>query len=97
MSKLSNLLLLSFFFILLLSIVVETSLPSTWKLFGFDTSGSYQPSNNYGSYYSQSRPRYNYGRSQSDGGGNRYKSICHVHAAGTEGFPGRIGNPVCPY
>lgn len=71
-----------------------------WKLFGgYDGTTGYQQYNNYGSYpyYGQSRPRYNYGRSQSEGGGNRYKAICRVHAGDAEAFPGRIGNPVCPY
>lgn len=39
----------------------------------------------------------NYGRSYNDGGSQRYKSICRAHAGMNLAFPGRIGNPVCPW
>lgn len=91
-----------FLFIVIFSTVFVSVMPaSIWKLFGgTDGSNGYQQYGNYGPYqqpyYGQSRPRYNYGRSHNEGGGNRYKTICRVHAAGTEGFPA-VGNPVCPY
>lgn len=78
---------------------VEPAPRGIWKLFdGYDNAayGGYGQYN-YGSYYPQYRPRHNSGRSYSEGGGNRYKAICRVHAGDAEAFPGRIANPVCPY
>lgn len=77
------------------SIVVSTGArPEGFlKLFGGYDGGGY----NYNGYYQ--RPRYNRGRSYNDGegGGRRYKAICRVHAVDSLAFPGKIGNPVCPY
>lgn len=88
------------FLVVVLSVLVFDAEARTFfdKLFsGFDTSygyGSY--GNSYGEYY-PSRPR-SYGRSydNAEGGGERYKAICRIHAIDSVGFPGRIGRPVCP-
>lgn len=48
----------------------------------------------YSGYYGQ-RPTH--GRSYDGEGESRYKAICRVHAVDSLAFPGRIGNPVCPY
>lgn len=75
---------------------VSSAPKGIWKLFGYDPNG-YQYPNGYNSgYYYPQKPRY--GKSyNSEGGGRRYASICHVHAVDTLAFPGRVGNPVCPY
>lgn len=89
-----------FFMLTFLFMSVLAAPSSLWKLFGYDPNsagnnayGQY----NYGSYNYNYQPRSNRGRSYNDGGNTRYKAICHVHASGAEAFPGRIGNPVCPY
>lgn len=80
-------------------LIVAPASSAFWKLFGGYNNYNGYPEygqHNYGSYNPQPKPRYNYGRSHSEGGESRYKAICRVHAAGTEGFPG-VGNPICPY
>lgn len=89
--------------------VVVPAPKAIWKLFGnygnsgyggyggYGQSNGYGQNNGYGSYYPQPKPRYNYGRSNSEGGGSRYNAICRVHAGDAGAFPGRVFNPVCPY
>ncbi|EFA09889.1 hypothetical protein TcasGA2_TC012038 [Tribolium castaneum] len=66
-------------------VAADSFSPPFLRLFGFED------------YYQQRRPR-NYGRQYgSEGGNRRYKAICRVHAVDAQAFPGRVGNPVCPY
>ncbi|RZC33574.1 hypothetical protein BDFB_000751 [Asbolus verrucosus] len=77
---------LSVVFVLLLLLGDARALPAPFlKLFGgYD-------------YTSQRRPR-TYGHyGGSEGGNRRYKAICRIHAVDSLAFPGRVGNPVCPY
>ncbi|CAG9861608.1 unnamed protein product [Phyllotreta striolata] len=60
--------------------IVHAAPGPLWGLFG-----------NYNYGYS----RRNYGNSYDDGG-DRYRSICRIHAIDSLAFPGRIGAPVCP-
>ncbi|KAG5886067.1 hypothetical protein JTB14_018926 [Gonioctena quinquepunctata] len=75
-----------------------------WKLFGYESNGYGNGGygNNrgygntgYGNYYPQ-RPARNGRHYNAEGGGERYKAICRVHAIDSLAFPGTVGNPVCP-
>jgi hypothetical protein len=74
------------FVTILLLLNVNSQPVPFWNLFsGYD-------------YPVQRQPR-NYGRQYggSQGGNRRYKAICRIHAVDSLAFPGRVGNPVCPY
>ncbi|KAL1512918.1 hypothetical protein ABEB36_002419 [Hypothenemus hampei] len=87
-----KLILCSFITFLFISAVKGT--PFWDKLFnGYETSYNYGQS--YGSYPRTRSYGRSYGHDGGDGG-ERYKSICRVHAASSLAFPGRVGNPVCP-
>lgn len=71
-------------FLIVLSFV-ESSPSPFLRLFGFDDY-----------YQTQRRPRNGRGYGP-EGGNRRYKAICRIHAVDTQAYPGRVGNPVCPY